>query len=39
MINNLLVWIDQNPDKIDVVYFVAIVMFCTFATLICAVVF
>lgn len=39
MLNNILIWLERNSDKIDIVYAVAIVMFVIFATLICAVVF
>ncbi len=39
MINNILIWIKANGDKIDPVYAAGIILFAIFATLICAVVF
>lgn len=39
MINNVLLWLDRNADKIDIVYAVGILFFSIFVALICAVVF
>lgn len=39
MINNALLWLERNADKIDLVYAAGILFFSIFVALICAVVF